>query len=311
MWFIEVYKRKLNREIIQQILDSFVELTGIRAAHFDITETNLRGIEPHHASGDNSGNAVNKAIIGKDKPLCTFCGSLRVFKDQEENCIRCDNTAFKIAEETAKPYIYKCHMGLYEAVIPIFIKNKLTGYLMLGQVTSTEELQSQLQSFEDKLRSFNIDQGQRTILSDAYQTTTTMSISKIEAAANMLNIIAQHIINTDVIYVFDMDSIEKAKHYIHQHFAEPLPIADVAGFACLSSSYLSFLFKRETGYTLTHYIDKLRMDNAKELMVMTSKSVKEISFLVGYTDQNYFSRIFKKHEGISPVEYRIKNKKMC
>jgi AraC-like DNA-binding protein len=308
---MEVYKRKLNREIIQQILDSFVELTGIRAAYFDITETNHWGAESHHASGDHLGNTVNKSIVGKNKPLCTFCESLRELKQQEANCIRCDKTAFKIAEETAKPYIYKCHMGLYEAVIPIFIKARLTGCLMLGQVASTEELQSQLKELEEKLLSLDIDPGKRIALSAAFQATAVMSRSKIEAAAKMLDIIAQHIINTDVIYVYDMDSIEKAKHYMGQHFKEPLSVADIAGFTCLSPSYLSFLFKRETGFTITRYIDRLRIDNAKESLVMTSKSVKEISFLLGYADQNYFSRTFKKHEGISPVEYRAKNKKLC
>lgn len=308
---MEVYKRKLNREIIQQILDSFVELTGIRAAYFDVTETYCWGDMPRHASRGYSGNAANLSIVGKDKPLCAFCSNLRIIKGQDDNCIRCDKTAFKIAEETAKPYIYKCHMGLYEAVVPIFIKKALTGYLMLGQVASTEELQSQLRSLEERLLSLKVSAEQRALLMDAFRATTTMSITKIEAAANMLDIIAQHIINTDIIYVYDMDSIEKAKHYIGQHFTEPLSVADIAGYTCLSPSYLSFLFKRETGFTLTRYIDRLRIENAKELLIMTSRSVKEISSIAGYTDQNYFSRLFKRHEGISPVEYRTKNKKSC
>ena len=215
---------------MQQILDSFVELTGIRAAYFDATETTRWGMESQTFFADQSGSVSSISIVGKDKPLCEFCESLRFLKNQEYNCMQSDKAAFKMAEETAKPYIYKCHMGLYEAVIPIFIKNRLTAYLMLGQVVNSEELQSQLQDLEEKLLPFAIDPDRKANLLAAFHATTTMSTSKIEAAANMLNIIAQHIINAEVIYVYDMDSIEKAKHYIHQHFKESLSIGAIAEF---------------------------------------------------------------------------------
>lgn len=287
---METYKRKLNREIIQQILDSFVELTGIRAAYFENT---------------------SETITGKNKPLCEFCKLLREYKEFDTCCKISDTDAVKIAEYTRKPYIYKCHIGLYEAVIPIYIKNTHIGVLMLGQVMCIEEYETHLSSLKQKLHFLNIELEKIERFASAYENISTMSMAKIEAAANMLDIIAQHIINTDVIYVYDMDSIEKAKHYISQHFTESLSIRAISRFSGLSPSYLSFLFKRETGITITHYIDRYRLNYAKDLLKITSQSVKEISALIGYSDQNYFSRIFKKHEGISPIEYRTKNKKSC
>lgn len=289
LYITEVYKRKLNQEIMQQILDSFVELTGIRAAYFD-NET---------------------AIIGNNKPLCEFCKKLRDFKELDTNCKISDDNAFKLAKETGKTYIYQCHMGLYEAVVPINIQHSHAGYLMLGQVACTEDAHFEINNLKEKLGSFNVDPEQTTQLLENFQTTTVMSKAKIEAAANMLGIIAQYMINTDVIYFYDIDSVEKAKFYIRQHYTKALSVRSIAEYSGLSPSYLSYLFKRETGVTITCYLDKQRLDRAKELLILTSKSMKEISSIVGYTDQNYFSRIFKKYEKISPVEYRTKNKNLC
>lgn len=69
--------------------------------------------------------------------------------------------------------------------------------------------------------------------------------------------------------------------------------------------YFSRLFKEETGINFIEYVNKLRIDKAKELLNSDGNmSIKEICMEVGFSDPNYFSRQFKKYAGISPTEYR-------
>ena len=72
----------------------------------------------------------------------------------------------------------------------------------------------------------------------------------------------------------------------------------------VSPYYFSKLFKEETGENFIDYLTSMRMDKAKELLMKTDKSMKEICGQVGYQDPNYFSRAFKKNVGITPTEYK-------
>jgi len=93
--------------------------------------------------------------------------------------------------------------------------------------------------------------------------------------------------------------------YILENFAKPLTLEAIAQQVHLSPAYFSSLFKREQGQTLTEFLTQVRLEKAKELLRGNpSLSIYEISKQVGYEDANYFSRIFKKKMGISPIAYR-------
>ncbi|MMZ69532.1 HTH-type transcriptional activator RhaR [compost metagenome] len=72
----------------------------------------------------------------------------------------------------------------------------------------------------------------------------------------------------------------------------------------LNYTYLSSYFKQRTQENLTSYISRVRTDKAKELLHEQGLSVSEISPLTGFSDHNYFSKVFKKMTGMTPIEYR-------
>ena len=76
----------------------------------------------------------------------------------------------------------------------------------------------------------------------------------------------------------------------------------------ISPYYFSKLFKEETGSNFVEYLTGLRMDQAKEMLKDENLSMKEICAAIGYSDPNYFSRIFKKNVGLTPTEYREREK---
>ena len=98
--------------------------------------------------------------------------------------------------------------------------------------------------------------------------------------------------------------MEKAKEYIRENFRKDLTLDEVSKVVDISPYYFSKLFKQETGENFIEYLTKVRMKNAEELLKDSSYSIKEICAASGYGDPNYFSRIFKKYEGVTPSEYR-------
>ncbi len=81
---------------------------------------------------------------------------------------------------------------------------------------------------------------------------------------------------------------------------------EVARAVSLSPPYFSRLFKKETDATFLDYLTHLRLDKAKQLLRDQSITIGEVARAVGYGEACYFSRVFKKHERLSPREYRCR-----
>lgn len=101
--------------------------------------------------------------------------------------------------------------------------------------------------------------------------------------------------------------IEKVIQYMHQNINNKVTLPELSEMVHLSSFYLSRAFKETTEYSVIEYFNKMKIDKAKELLIEGDKKVKEVAQELGFTDEFYFSRIFKKVEGISPSEFYSKN----
>lgn len=280
---MEFLKSSFNLDNMQQMLDLFTELTGIRVAYYrDATE----------------------AVAGKRKEMCRFCGEIRKSSGILEGCLASDKAAFLEAEKCRKLYLYECHIGLWEAVVPLFIGNSYVGCLMLGQVRCEEDVENQWEHIKVRLLKFNISADRLETIKTAFLEVNSLSMQRIEAAAKMLEMITHYVINSEIIQLRAVESVDKAKHYMEANFRKKISPNKISKVTDLSNSYLSYLFHKETGYTITEYLEQLRINYAKEQLLVTTLTIKEIAAEVGYEDQNYFSRVFKKHTGCSPTRYR-------
>lgn len=99
-------------------------------------------------------------------------------------------------------------------------------------------------------------------------------------------------------------TINKIRAIIQEGYARELPISRIAEEVFLTPNYISLIFKKETGETITDYITKIRINKAMELLHTTDLKVMEISEQVGYENPHYFSTVFKKTVGVHPLKYR-------
>lgn len=98
--------------------------------------------------------------------------------------------------------------------------------------------------------------------------------------------------------------VQDALFFLGSNYASPVRISDLAARLQVSQQYLGRLFKAETGVSPMRYLNRLRIEKAKELMRSSAMNISEAALAVGFENIYYFSRLFKQHEGMSPSAYR-------
>ncbi|MGI6031647.1 MAG: AraC family transcriptional regulator [Eubacteriales bacterium] len=100
------------------------------------------------------------------------------------------------------------------------------------------------------------------------------------------------------------DVVYKVMKYIKQNYSQKITLEDLAKHVYLSKSYLSSIFKEETGCSLSSYINQVRVEKSKLMLLDSTGSLAGIASLCGFEDQSYFTKVFKKIVGVSPKVYR-------
>lgn len=135
-------------------------------------------------------------------------------------------------------------------------------------------------------------------------------LRNLEELNRWLSMVLHRFIN----FVFDFNDIKhhnviyQTTAYIKENLAEKLTLEDAAEHVSLSKSYFCRILKDELGYTFTEYVNHLRVERAKLYLRDNTMSIADIAYAVGFDDQSYFTRIFKRLTNVSPGQYR-KSKK--
>jgi YesN/AraC family two-component response regulator len=102
--------------------------------------------------------------------------------------------------------------------------------------------------------------------------------------------------------------VRLACEYIEKNFQENINLNKISNYVSLSKNYFCNIFKKETGITIWDYLIRIRMEEAKRMLLETEQKTYEISEKVGYDDPSYFGRLFKKYTGFTPIEFRDSSK---
>ncbi|MGI6123460.1 MAG: helix-turn-helix transcriptional regulator [Acetivibrionales bacterium] len=98
--------------------------------------------------------------------------------------------------------------------------------------------------------------------------------------------------------------VREVNTYLHENFNKNITLQSLADYVHVNSSYLSRLFKKETGMSIIDTLNKLRIEKAKQLLMNPKNKIFEVASEVGIDDPTYFTHVFVKYAGISPKEYR-------
>lgn len=97
--------------------------------------------------------------------------------------------------------------------------------------------------------------------------------------------------------------VRKAREFVEEHYREPIRVRDISEYIHVSPNYLGKIYFLNTGEHLRDYINSVKLEKAREILAVRKYQISEVAAMVGIEDQRYFSKLFKKHFGISPKEY--------
>ncbi len=269
-----------NINQINGLMKSFYELTGVRFVLFD---------------------SDFKEILSFPKQDCEFCKIIKSIPQTRRKCILQDKRFFKKSQETGSPVVYKCHAKLVEAVIPLYENTAAVGYLMFGQITDSPDKNELYQNAELLSEKYDFNYN---MLAESIDKIIYKPQNEILSAAKIMEACTSYIIYKELITPNNSKILTAVKDYIEENLSGDLSIETLCGEFKISRTKLYNIFKDELKIGISKYIMLRRLHHAKKLLKITDLSVNEISNRVGFSDYNYFSRVFKKYYNKSPKYYR-------
>lgn len=104
-------------------------------------------------------------------------------------------------------------------------------------------------------------------------------------------------------FTFCRKEVLLAKEYVLEHFNEDIKVSTISKYINMNADYFSHIFRKETGTNFIDYLNGVRINKAKEYMLLNKYKIYEIAYMVGYKDESYFVKKFKKETGFKPLEY--------
>lgn len=223
----------------------------------------------------------------------TKIGNKRCFESDKELCLQCLSTK--------QPQTHRCHAGLIDTAIPITFKEQVLGFLMFGQVTSTqskEQIDTQISTLCKELKLDKND------LLKAHSELAKYEPDTIRSAANILKLATRYLWLSDMLKIDNDDLTEEIDAYIRANLASKITVETLCKRFSISKNKLYALIRTRLRTTIGNYVKSVRIDVAKHLLTTTDLPVYEICYAVGIAEYNYFSSIFKKATGVTPLQYR-------
>jgi AraC-like DNA-binding protein/ligand-binding sensor protein len=275
-----------SSNLYQDYSRAFTDATGLPVALRPVESWQL----PHHNHrGENP-----------------FCAELAA---RSRACAACLQVQEKLAQEARHdPMTVTCEVGLCDTAVPVRLGEQLVAFLHTGQIFRRKPTAAQFDRVSRLLAQWGVQTDPVRLKAD-YFGTRVLSQKEHEAVVKLLSIFAQHLsMLSNQIVVRQLNSeppvITRAKEFIQQHQTEDITLSQVARAVNTSTFYFCKLFKKHTNVHFTDYVSRLRIENAKNLLLNPNLRISEIAYEVGFQSLTHFNRVFKRIVGQSPTLYR-------
>jgi AraC-like DNA-binding protein/ligand-binding sensor protein len=273
-------------KIYQEYERAFNVLTGLPVSLQPIETWQL----PHHGKRN-------------ENPFCAL------MSQKSRACAACLQMWERLCEKAAhEPQTVTCLVGLRDIAVPVRMGDRLIGFLQTGQMLSRKPTLAQFNRAARLVAAWGV-KVDRDELRQAYFSSKVVTAKQHASIIRLLVIFAQHLAMLgNQIFIQQKNAeppiIKRAKEYIHEHHTDELSLARVARAVNMSTFYFCKTFKKVTGINFTDYLSRVRIEQAKNLLLNPNLRVSEIAFEVGFQSLTHFNRVFKRLLGQSPTQYR-------
>ena len=272
-----------NSNRLSELLNNLQLLTGIWVNIFDADGKDIRLF----------GNAS------------AFCQHIQADPEGRRRCEDCDARAVEKCAALGRAYQYRCHAGLKEIVVPIYDQGVPIAYMVFGQLLDDTP---QKQQWEATVKTLGWYGGDMLELKDAFSQIRQYSEREIKAFTEILEALTHYVLLEGMIHSAQYTDQQKLEMYIDQHYMEKLSLKQISQDLNMGTTKLCAVAKKLSGDgSVTRLISQRRVQAAKRLLLREDIPISSVAERVGFSDYNYFTKIFKAIEGVTPSAYRKHN----
>ena len=269
----------LNTYNLSKVLRDYYTVTHIRSVIFDENLQELIAYPPEKEA---------------------FCHKICSDPVLSQKCDACDRKLCERCKKEKTAVSARCHMGLIDAVVPIYDHSGVIGYIMFGQVLPAAH-QTQTRSKMKRQLSEESFPGIGRLI-DSLPTKTER---EMEASATLLQAAATYFLSNNWVIPARAEFIRDLDAYIDSHIADPITVEDICTAFHMRRTRLYNAVREYLNCGIAQYIKRCRIQHACKLLTESDLSIAEIAYSVGYMDYCYFSQIFKEEKGTSASNYRL------
>lgn len=272
-------KLEFNIDRLHRLLKSFYQLTGVRIVIFDLDHHEIASFPPY---------------------ICSYCQKVQENKKGYERCMESNERAFAHCLKTNELYTYTCHAGLIESMIHLRIDKTIVGFIMFGQVTNIQEKEKR---YEQIAVDGNTEMS--ASLRKEIDEIVYLDDEKLQSVSTILLALAKYAISEKMVSIQQEKFINDLNEFIDKNLSDcSLDVRSFSSHFHMSKTCFYTTMDKYLGTSIARYLKIKRIEKAKFLLETTEASLSEISSMVGFSDYNYFCRVFKKEVQMPAEKYR-------
>lgn len=239
---------------------------------------------------------------------CAWCQHVKSNPLLFNRCVLDKARVLEKVQRLGAPFTGYCHGGAAEAIYPIFHQNRVAGYISAGPFRCPSPFRSRRLRHIARTSGWQPASEEKLYEAQLPERLPPALLSLCETLALLLSyIITEKQMDPPVRYTqhsAHRDLVIRITDYIHTRYFTKISLDDIARFCNCSKSHIQHIFKKYYKMSILSYLEKIRMEKARVLLVHTDMLVYQIARHVGYLNVSYFINSFRQSYDLSPTAYR-------
>ncbi|MBQ8345610.1 MAG: PocR ligand-binding domain-containing protein [Clostridia bacterium] len=274
-----------NVEKLDRIIGHFHRLTGIS---IDVLDTDFRLL-----------------VQWYDPSRKALCSRIQSTEEGKRRCAHSDRCLLLDSQKSGVLCTHLCHAGLTDTAVPIQKDGMILGYVIFGQISNEPCSEEHFSHIYEKIADLGHD---RETLREAYKNVLFVDSSTLADAAQIVQVLTKYIWLEHMIQRDEGDRFGALVDYIHSHLEEDLRGSALCNQFHLSKNTLYRQFHEQFHCTVNQYVTDCRLREAEKLLHESDLPIYRICERVGIDNYPYFCRLFQKKKGMTPLQYRKRQK---